>query len=171
MNESSAKWYALHTRSRFEHKVFEALTGKGMEAFLPRIQVMSRRKDRRKKIHVPMIPGYVFVRSILTPEDYYPIIKTVGVVRIVNFKGTPVPANDEEIASLMVLDGTDRTVQNRTYMKKGDLVMIMEGPLKGLVGFYVQHKRKSDRVVLSVELLKRSLEVEIEDWALERVSY
>jgi len=93
------------------------------------------------------------------------------VVRIVNFKGAPVPANDEEIASLMVLDGTDRTVQNRTYMKKGDLVMIMEGPLKGLVGFYVQHKRKSDRVVLSVELLKRSLEVEIEDWALERVSY
>ncbi len=170
MNEDSAKWYALHTRSRFEHKVFDALHGKGMEAFLPRLQVMSRRKDRRKKIHVPMLPGYVFVRSILTPEDYYPIIKTVGVVRIVNFKGTPVPANDEEIASLMILDGTDRTVQNRAYMKRGDLVMIMEGPLKGLVGFYVRHKRKSDRVVLSVELLKRSLEVEIEDWALERIS-
>jgi transcription antitermination factor NusG len=131
---------------------------------------MSRRKDRRKKIHIPMIPGYVFVRSILTPEDYYPIIKTVGVVRIVNFKGKPVPANEEEIASLMILDGTDRTVQNRTYMKKGDRVMVMEGPLKGLVGFYLRHKGKSDRVVLSVELLKRSLEVEIEDWALERVS-
>jgi transcription termination/antitermination protein NusG len=170
MNENNAKWYALHTRSRFERKVFEGLRGKEIEAFLPRIQIMSRRKDRRKKIHIPMIPGYVFVRSILTPEDYYPIIKTVGVVRIVNFKGKPVPANEEEIASLMILDGTDRTVQNRTYMKKGDRVMVMEGPLKGLVGFYLRHKGKSDRVVLSVELLKRSLEVEIEDWALERVS-
>jgi transcription termination/antitermination protein NusG len=170
MNEDNARWYALHTRSRFERKVFDGLRGKNLEAFLPRVQVMSKRKDRRKKIHVPMIPGYVFVRSILVPEDYYPIIETTGVVRFVSFKGKPVPANDEEIASLKILDGTDRTVQNRAYMKKGDRVMIMEGPLKGLVGFYLRHKRKSDRVVLSVELLKRSLEVEIEDWALERVS-
>jgi transcriptional antiterminator NusG len=170
MNENNARWYALHTRSRFEQKVFEGLRGKDLEAFLPRTQVMSRRKDRRKKIHVPMIPGYVFVRSVLTPEDYYPIIKTVGVVRIVSFKGKPAPANEDEIASLMILDGTDRTVQNRSYMKKGDRVMIMEGPLKGLVGFYLHHKGKSARVVVSVELLKRSVEVEIEDWALEKVS-
>ncbi len=170
MNEDNARWYALHTRSRFERKVFDGLRGKNLEAFLPRVQVMSKRKDRRKKIHVPMIPGYVFVRSILVPEDYYPIIETTGVVRFVSFKGKPVPANDEEIASLKILDGTDRTVQNRAYMKKGDRVMIMEGPLKGLVGFYLRHKRKSDRVVLSVELLKRSLEVEIEDWALEKIS-
>ena len=170
MNEDNARWYALHTRSRFERKVFDGLRGKNLEAFLPRVQVMSKRKDRRKKIHVPMIPGYVFVRSILVPEDYYPIIETTGVVRFVSFKGKPVPANDEEMASLKILDGTDRTVQNRAYMKKGDRVMIMEGPLKGLVGFYLRHKRKSDRVVLSVELLKRSLDVEIEDWALEKIS-
>lgn len=170
MNENNAQWYAIHTRSRFEQKVFEGLRSKDVEAFLPRIQVMSRRKDRKKKIHIPMIPGYVFVRSVLTPEDYYPIIKTTGVVRMVGFKGKPVPANEEEIASLMILDGTDRTVQNRAYMKKGDRVMIMEGPLKGLVGFYLHHRGKSDRVVVSVELLQRSVSVEIEDWALEKFS-
>ena len=48
--------------------------------------------------------------------------------------------------------------------------MIMEGPLKGLVGFYLHHRGKSDRVVVSVELLQRSVSVEIEDWALEKVS-
>ncbi|HDZ24346.1 MAG TPA: UpxY family transcription antiterminator [Desulfobacteraceae bacterium] len=171
MNENNAKWYALHTRSRFEQKVFEGLRSKDLEAFLPRVQVMSRRKDRRLKIHVPMIPGYVFVRSVLTPENYYPIITTIGVVRMVGFKGEPVPANEDEISSLMILDGTDRTVQNRAYMKKGERVMIMEGPLKGLVGFYLHHKGKSGRVVVSVELLKRSVEVEIEDWALEKVEF
>lgn len=170
MNENNARWYALHTRSRFEQKVFDGLCGKELEAFLPRVQVMSRRKDRRLKIHVPMIPGYVFVRSILTPENYYPIITTIGVVRMVGFEGRPVPANEDEIASLMILDGTDRTVQNRSYMKKGDRVMIMEGPLQGLVGFYLRHKGKSARVVVSVELLKHSVEVEIEDWALEKVA-
>ncbi|MBW1682957.1 MAG: UpxY family transcription antiterminator [Deltaproteobacteria bacterium] len=170
MSEDAPKWYAIHTRSHFEVKVYQGLTGKSIEAFLPRVQVMSRRKDRRMKIFVPMLPGYVFVRTLLRPEEYYPILKTPGVVRMISFKGKPVPAREDEIASLMILDGTDRTVQNRQYMKRGDRVMIMEGPLKGLVGFYLRHKGQSDKVVVSVELLRRSLAVEIEDWALEKVS-
>jgi transcriptional antiterminator NusG len=88
---------------------------------------------------------------------------------MIGFEGKPVPANEEEIASLMILDGTDRTVQNRAYMSRGDRVMIMEGPLKGLVGFYLHHKGQSQKVVVSVELLHRSVAVEIEDWALEKI--
>ena len=170
MNEDLAKWYAVHTRSRFEMKVFEGFSGKSIEAFVPKIQVMSRRKDRRKKILIPLLPGYVFVHFDMTPEVYWDIIKTTGVVRMVSFRGEPAPAREEEVASLMILDGTDRTVQNRTYMSKGDRVMIMEGPLKGLVGFYLRHKGQSQKVVVSIELLQRSLAVEIEDWALEKVS-
>jgi transcription antitermination factor NusG len=124
---------------------------------------MSRRKDRRKKIYVPLLPGYVFVNTDLNPTQYLDILKTVGVVRMVGFEGKPVPASEEEISSLRILDGTDRTVQNRAYMKRGDLVMIMEGPLKGLIGFYLRHKGKSKKVVVSIELL------EIEDWALEKI--
>lgn len=169
MNQILQKWYAIHTRSRFERKVYEAFCGKSIEAFLPKKQVMSRRKDRRKKILVPLLPGYVFVQFDMNPETYWQIIKTVGVVRMVGFDGKPVPSRDEEISFLMILDGTDRTVQNRAYMKRGDRVMIMEGPLKGLVGFYLRHKGQSDKVVVSVELLQRSLAVEIEDWALEKV--
>lgn len=169
MNHNSAKWYALHTRSRFEQKVYDGIYGKSIEVFLPKIQVMSRRKDRRKKILVPLIPGYVFVHTDLNPEEYLSILKTVGVVRMIGIKGTPVPANDDEIASLMILDGTDRTVQNRSYINKGDRIMIMDGPLRGLTGFYLHHKEKSDKVVVSVELLNRSMEVDIEGWALEKL--
>jgi transcription termination/antitermination protein NusG len=169
MTEDSAKWYAVHTRSHFEQKVYNGLAGKSIETFLPKIQVMSRRKDRRKKILVPLLPGYVFVHTDMAPVEYWNIIKTVGIVRMVGFEGKPVPANDKEITSLMILDGTDRTVQNRTYMKKGDMVMIMDGPLNGLIGFYLHHKGQSNKVVVSVELLQRSLAVEIEDWALEKV--
>ena len=65
MNWKDLGWYALHTRSRFEKKVYDSLCGKSLEAFLPRVEVMSRRKDRRKRIMVPIIPGYVFVRTDL----------------------------------------------------------------------------------------------------------
>jgi len=169
MSEDALNWYAVHTRSRFEQKVFDGLRGKSIESFLPKMLVMSRRKDRRKKILLPLLPGYVFVQSDLNNREYIEILKTVGVVRMVGIKGRPAPAREEEIASLMILDGTDRTVQNRAYMNRGDRIMIMEGPLKGLVGYYLRHKGQSDKVVVSVDLLQRSLEVEIEDWALEKV--
>ncbi len=169
MTQNLAKWYAIHTRSHFEQKVFDGFRSKSIETFLPKAQVMSRRKDRRKKILVPLLPGYVFVQYDLNPELYWDIVKTIGVVRMVGFEGKPTPARDEEIQSLMIMNGTDRTVHNQAFMKRGDTVMIMEGPLKGLVGFYVRHKGQSEKVVVNIELLHRSLAVEIEDWALEKV--
>ena len=170
MDENQAKWYAVHARSRHENVVYEGLRKKVIETFLPRVQVMSRRKDRRKIILAPLLPGYVFVRSDLNPYHYWDIIKTYGVVRIVGTKEKPVPVKEEEILSLKTLDGTDRTVRNQAYMKKGNTIMIMEGPFKGLTGFYVRHKGQSDKVVVSIELLQRSLAVEIEDWAIDKIT-
>lgn len=167
--EDSRRWYALYTRSRFENKVHDGLDGKSFEVFLPQIQVMSRRTDRHKKILIPMIPGYVFVRSCMEPEEYHRIIRTPGVVRMIGFEGKPAPVKEEEIKTLMILDGTDRTVQNRAFLKRGERVMIMEGPLSGLVGLFLRRKGRKDKVVVSVELLQRSLAVEIDDWALEKV--
>jgi len=167
--ENQLKWYAIHSRSRHEDVVLKGLKKKLIEAFLPKMQVMSRRKDRRKMIMVPILPGYVFVHSDLNLYQYWNILKTYGVVRILGIQGKPVPVKDEEIASLKTLDGTDRTVRNQAYMKKGDRVMIMEGPLQGLTGFYLKHKGKVDKVVVSIELLQRSLAVEVEDLIVEKI--
>jgi len=169
MTENQLKWYAIHSRSRHEEVVCKGLKKKLIEAFLPKMQVMSRRKDRRKIILVPILPGYVFVHSDLNPDQYWDILKTYGVVRIIGIQGKPVPVKDEEIVSLEKLHGTDRTVRNQAYMKKGDRIMIMEGPLKGLTGFYLRHKGKVDRVVISIELLQRSLAVEVEDLIVEKI--
>ena len=62
-------WYVLHTRSRFEQVVFDGLEKKSLETFLPKITVMSKRRDRRKKIRVPLFPGYVFIRSDLNVHE------------------------------------------------------------------------------------------------------
>lgn len=168
--ENQLKWYAIHSKSRHEDVVLNGLKKKLIETFLPKMEIMSRRKDRRKTILVPILPGYVFVHSDLNLNQYWDIIKTYGVVRILGIQGKPVPVKDEEIASLKALHGTDRTVRNQAYMKEGDMVIIMEGPLKGLTGFYLRHKGKVDKVVISIELLQRSLAVEVEDLILEKIS-
>jgi len=163
-------WYAVHARSRHEEVVFGGFRKKMIETFLPKVEVMSRRKDRRKRILAPLLPGYLFVHTDLNPSQYWDIIKTYGVVKIIGIEGKPVPVKDEEIASLRILDGTDRTVKNQAYITEGDRVMIMEGPLKCLTGYYVKHKGKSGKVVVSIELLQRSLAVEIEDWKVDKIS-
>jgi transcriptional antiterminator NusG len=167
--ENQLHWYAVHARSRHEEVVSEGLRRKIIEVFLPKVQVMSRRKDRRKRILIPLLPGYVFVHTDMNPYHYWDIIKTYGVVRIIGIEGKPVPIKDEEIVQLQILNGTDRTVRNQAYIKQGDKIMIMEGALKGLTGFYIRHTGKSDKVVVSIELLQRSLAVEIEDWRVEKI--
>ena len=169
MRENQLQWYAVHARSRHEDVVFHGLERKTIETFLPRVEVMSRRKDRRKRILVPLLPGYLFVHTDMNPNQYWDIIKTYGVVRVIGIEGKPVPVKDEEVVSLRILDGTDRTVRNQAYIKQGDKVMIMEGALKGLTGYYMKHKGQSDKVVVSIELLQRSLTVEIENWRVEKV--
>jgi len=170
MEEDQLKWYAIHSRSRHEGVVFDGLRKKSIDAFLPKVEVMSRRKDRRKRILVPLLPGYLFVHTDLDSYHYWDIITTYGVVKIVGIKGKPVPVKQEEILSLQILNGTDRTVRNQAYIKRGDMIMIMEGSLKGLTGFYLRHKGKSDKVVVSIELLQRSLAIEIESWIVEKIN-
>ena len=120
---------------------------------------------------IPLLPGYVFVHSDLNPDQYLDILKTYGVVRIVGIQGKPFPVKDDEILSLQILNGTDRTIRNQAFMKKGDRIIIVDGPLKGLAGFYLKHKEKSDNIVVSVELLQRSLAIEIENWNVEKLDW
>lgn len=167
--ENQLKWYAIHSRSRHEDVVLKGLEKRLIEAFVPKMQIMSRRKDRRKRILAPILRGYVFVHSDLSPNQYWDILKTYGVVRIIGIQGKPVPVKDDEMLSLKKLHGTDRTVRNQAYIKEGDRIMIMEGPLKGLTGFYLRHKGKTDKVVISIELLQRSLALEVEDLVVEKI--
>ncbi|MES0362654.1 MAG: transcription termination/antitermination NusG family protein, partial [Desulfobacteria bacterium] len=88
-NDMQPAWYVAHTRSRFEQVVLDGFDRKSLEAFLPKITAMSKRLDRRKKIRVPLFPGYIFIRSDLNPHERIEIVKTTGVVRLVGNKDGP----------------------------------------------------------------------------------
>jgi len=76
------EWYALLTRSRFENIVHDSISKKSIETFLPKIKTISRRKDRRVMIDVPLFPGYLFVKTSSDPAHQLRILKTTGAVRL-----------------------------------------------------------------------------------------
>ena len=162
-------WYVLHTRSRFEQVVFTGLEGKSLETFLPKITVMSRRRDRRKTLQVPLFPGYVFVKSALDAYQRLEIVKTVGVVRIVGNKEGPVPVPDEAIESLRIMIAAGDDIQTGTRFRKGDRVIVVNGPLTGVKGTFVRHKGGRGRVVVAIDAMEQYASVQVYEEDLEKI--
>jgi transcription antitermination factor NusG len=151
-------WYAAHTRANHEKRVAEQLGRRAVEHFLPLYQSVRKWADRRKRLEVPLFPGYVFVRLPL--QERMRVLEIPSVARIVGFDHLPAALPDDEVEALRHgLTGQLRAVPH-PYLNVGRRVRIIRGPLEGCEGILL--RSKSDlRVVLSVDLILRSVAVEV----------
>src|SRR5271156_3846222 len=156
---SSFPWFALQVRTRNEAGVAEQLSGQGYERFLPLYRVRKRWSDRIKEVNAPLFPGYLFCR--FNPHDRLPILKTPGVMQVVGFNNGPAAVDELEIRSIQTLVAASVPYQPWPFLTAGDRVRIESGPLLGLEGILTD-VRRSNRLVLSVTLLQRSVAVEID---------
>ena len=166
--DNSPKWYAIYTRSRHEFKVNHKLTDKQLETFLPVVKSLHRWKDRKKLIERPLFSGYLFLRCQMDAYKYLEILKTNGVVRVLGINKrelSPIP--DEEIESVRILIENKATINYHPYVKEGDRVEIVNGPLTGAKGILVRRELYKSTVVVSVHLLGRSISVEVDSCDIE----
>lgn len=156
-----SEWYALWTKSRHEFKAEEALANKGFEVFLPKIVKLSIRKDRKKYYNSPLFPGYVFVKTELDKEIYIEIVKTHGIVNVLGWKEKKAPSIPEkQIESLKILVDTSIPLEEHPFLKVGNYVKVVSGPLKGVIGIIESIKSKR-KLIVQVDLLKRATSCEI----------
>jgi transcription elongation factor/antiterminator RfaH len=167
--ELPRSWFVLHTKSRFENVVYDGLIKKNIEAFLPKMKVPSKRKDRKLMIHTPLFPGYVFVRTDLTAHEHLEIVKTVGAVRLIGTNQGPVPVPDENIASLEIMVQASQLIKTGNQLQKGDKVMVIEGPFTGLTGLFIQYRGKG-RVAVNIDALGQFAAVEVDLDHIEKIS-
>ena len=155
-------WYVLHTKSRFENVVNEGLAKKSIDVFLPKIKVRSKRRDRKAMIQVPLFPGYVFVKTDLNPYEHIEIVKTFGAVRIIGNKDSPLAVSQESIESLQIMVAGNNDVTTGKHLRKGDIVMVINGPFAGVAGTFIRYKGK-ERVVVYIEALGQFASVEVRE--------
>lgn len=159
-------WYAAYTRHQHERQAARLIEGKQITAFLPSYPVQRQWADRRMVIEKPLFPCYVFVRT--EERGILPVLQTPGVIHVVSSAGTPVPVPDEEI------DAIQRAVMGRLrlepcpFINVGDRARITHGALEGIEGILIR-KKTGYRVVLSIEMLNKSVAVEIPACDIERV--
>jgi transcription antitermination factor NusG len=158
-----AQWFAIWTHSHCETLVRDQLHVRGFNAYLPTIRTWSRRAGKQHLIQRPMFPGYLFVRQAMDKQSYVEIVKTRGIVRILAGgwdRLEPVP--DNEIESLRRVLSADLPVLPHPYLRAGQHVRIQEGSLAGLEGILVRSRPNRGLVVLSVDLLRQSVAVEVD---------
>ncbi len=156
-------WFALHVKSRREKLVAAALRGKGYQEFVPMYRSRRQWSDRVADVETPLFPGYVFCRLDL--NERLPVLTTPGVVAIVGFGKRPHPIADQEVEAIRTIVRSGLPAQPWPFLEVGQPVRIERGPLADLAGILLEIK-KSQRLVVSVSLLRRSVAVEIEpDWA------
>jgi len=160
-------WYVIHTCCHHEVRVEARLKAKGLEVFLPRCLMASRRRDRKKVLQVPLFPGYLFIHDALDSPVYYEILKLPGVVRLLTNSTGLLPVPTETIGSIKLAVAASRPHYPYPFLKKGKMVRVMEGPLAGVVGIILEAKKEKRKVVIEVEMFRRAMAVELEDEAVE----
>jgi len=161
--DGDANWYAVWTRSHSEQLVADQLMAKGFDVFLPRISIWSRRGGIRHVIQVPMFSGYLFLHETVDKNTYIEVHKARGVVRILGERWDHLSQiSDPEIEGLQQAVEAKLDIMPYPYLHEGQRVRITGGPLKGVEGFLVQSKLKKGLLVLSVDLLQRSVAVQID---------
>jgi transcription antitermination factor NusG len=158
-----AHWHVLWTRSHCEQLVQDQLTAKGCHVLLPRTKLWSRQRGVQQLTPVPMFPGYLFLRHAMDKMSYVEVRKARGLVEILGGRWdrlAAVPA--PEVEAIAKVDRARLPALPHPYLKSGQRVRITDGPLEDVEGLLLRRNANKGLLVLSVDLLQRSVTVEVD---------
>ena len=163
-----SNWYAIHTRPRHEKWIAQQLQEKRVNTFLPLLQQIHQWSDRRRKVEIPLFSCYAFVRIAQTTEERLKVLKTPGVLGFVGSdrQGTPIP--DDQVENLRTAMREKIPCALHPFVSAGKRVRIWGGSLDGVEGILVRQGQKQSLVV-SVQLLRRSISIRLEGYHIELV--
>ena len=151
-------WYALKTRSRHEKRVRDQLVQRDIDTFLPVWETWRQWKDRKKKVELPLFPGYCFARFPLV--ERLRVLNVLGVADLVSINGRPEPIREDELSAIQQLISTKLHFDPHPFLEEGMDVEVVRGPLAGVRGKLLRKDRLT-RLVLAVTLVRQSAVVEI----------
>lgn len=155
-------WYAVYTWARHEKKVAAQMQVRSLRGFLPLYRSLHRWKDRCKEIELALFPSYVFV--CLSLSDRLRVLEIPGVVSFVSRGDKPAPLRELEMAPLLRGATGSVRIEPHPYLRVGRKMRMRSGPMAGLEGVLVRRKEGAGlRLVVSIEMLMRSVAVEVDE--------
>lgn len=164
--QSPRNWFAVFTLPRHEKRVQEHLSAREIEHFLPLLQAQRRWKDGSKRVlQLPLFSNYIFVR--IGRQGRLPLLAVPGVLSIVG--GGRESASVPESYIEFLRDGLRHgRIEAHPYLTSGSRVRIRSGIMAGTEGILLRQK-SSFRVVLTLEMIMKSIRVEVQMEDIEPV--
>jgi len=162
-------WFAIETRPRHEKKVSIGLREKGVDIFLPLFSEKHEWSDRHRIVEMPVFPRYVFVRIEPTASARIPVLRTGGVMSFVGNRGMGAAIPDAQVESVRSIISLGLPFSHYAFLDVGQRVRIRGGALDGVEGILAAINGDQS-LVLSVEMICRSLAIRIDGYRVERAS-
>jgi transcriptional antiterminator RfaH len=158
--DDEKKWHVIQTRPKNEKKVFEQILRKDIEAFLPLVQTVRYWSDRKKKLMLPLFPGYIFVNAA-KEERINAISNTYGALRYIMYQKRPAVITNDEIKNIKLsLQAPEKIRIEETKITEGDLVEITGGVFLGLTG-YIKEIRGNYKLIVNINELNSTFSVQL----------
>jgi transcription termination/antitermination protein NusG len=160
-------WFAVQTRPKAEKTAALQPKVRGYEVFLPVYRSRNEWSDRIAEVDRPLFPGYCF--CVLDSDQPFRIVSAPGVVRIVGWGRRPEPIAENDIVAIQTMLRSGLPMGPHKHLTEGETITITKGPLRGVGGLLVRNKNNM-KVVVSIELLQRSVAVELDYEAVSEAS-
>ena len=141
-------WYALRTTYGREKKAYDYMTAKGITAFYPTTSVVKLIKGKRKVVTVSRLPNIFFaygteekIRTFVYDNVNLPFLRFyyrhIHIGR--KIEKTPMIVPNYQMDSLKIIcaadaDNTIVTLDEVPKFEKGQLVRVVDGAFKGVIG-------------------------------------
>ena len=156
---NSPKWIVAYTKPKHEKTVKDALIKNNFEVYLPVLKKRRKWSDRKKWIEFPLFSSYVFVKT--QPKNSLFVVKTYGIVKIIKFGKDIAIVNEKDIAMIKRINEGGYKPRNEDYFIKGDPVIVMDGPLEGLVGEVIRIEGGKNRLIMRIDTIQQSISINI----------
>src|SRR5215470_13224289 len=164
---AQVQWYAVYACANHEKRVADQLASRSVEHFLPQYESVRRWKDRKVRLQLPLFPGYLFVH--LAAQERLRVLQVPGVVRLVGFNGSPTPMPEEDLERIRQFLGQGWRAEPHPYLQAGRRARVVRGALAGMEGIVLRRKNRS-RLVISFDLIQRSMAIETDEADLVAVN-
>ena len=141
-------WYALRTTYGREKKAYDYMTAKGVTAFCPTTSVVKLIKGKRKVVTVSRLPNIFFaygteeeIKTFVYDNVNLPFLRFyyrhIHIGR--KIEKTPMIVPNYQMDSLKIIcaadaDNTIMTLDEVPKFEKGQLVRVIDGAFKGVIG-------------------------------------
>lgn len=166
LHESEPRWFAIYSAFKKEKFAKTLLEKKGVEVYLPLQKVVRKYKRKVKKLELPLINCYLFVR--VTKNEYVRVLETDYISRFVKIGKDLLAIPNEEIEIMKRILGENVEVEiEESKFYQGDNVIITKGNLIGLTGKLVTFQGK-EKVVVQLNTIGYSVQMEMDKSLLRK---